>query len=96
MNVTKGDLQGIVDEINILGSKLEELLLGKGGDNVETGNKVLRSIYIKTSQLEDLKKLSADTGVPQAVYVREGLDYIIEKYKEKGGDDNDLGKVEKE
>lgn len=32
-------------------------------------------------QLEELKGLSKKSGVPQAVFVREALDYILKKYR---------------
>lgn len=32
-------------------------------------------------QLEELKALSKKTGVPQAVFVREGLKYVLKKYR---------------
>ena len=38
------------------------------------GSKVLRSIYLDITQVERIKKLSEITKVPQAVYVREGVD----------------------
>jgi hypothetical protein len=47
------------------------------------GNKVLRSIYLDIAQVERIKKLSEITKVPQAVYVREGLDLLLEKYEGK-------------
>ena len=46
------------------------------------GSKVLRSIYLDITQVEKIKKLSERTKVPQAVYVREGLDFILHKYEE--------------
>ncbi len=46
------------------------------------GSKVLRSIYLNITQVEKIKKLSERTKVPQAVYVREGLDLILNKYEE--------------
>ncbi len=45
--------------------------------------KVLRSIYLDIEQVEKLKKLSAQTKVPQAVYVREGIDFVLNKHSEK-------------
>ena len=45
--------------------------------------KVLRSIYLDIEQVEKLKTLSAKTRVPQAVYVREGLDLVLNKHSEK-------------
>ena len=47
------------------------------------GNKVLRSIYLDIAQVERIKKLSEVTKVPQAVYVREGLDLLLSKYEDK-------------
>ena len=47
------------------------------------GNKVLRSIYLDIAQVEKIKRLSERTKVPQAVYVREGLDLLLSKYEEK-------------
>ena len=45
--------------------------------------KVLLSIYLDIEQIERLKKLSAKTRVPQAEYVREGIDYVLKKHSEK-------------
>ncbi len=45
------------------------------------GNKVLRSIYLDIGQVEKIKRLSERTKVPQAVYVREGLDLLLRKYE---------------
>ena len=47
------------------------------------GNKVIRSIYVDIEQIEKIKKLSEKTKVPQAVYVREGLDLLLHKYAEE-------------
>lgn len=47
------------------------------------GSKVLRSIYLDITQIEKIKKLSERTKVPQSVYVREGLDFILRKYEEQ-------------
>ena len=47
------------------------------------GNKVLRSIYLDIAQVERIKKLSEITKVPQAVYVRDGLDLLLSKYEVK-------------
>jgi len=47
------------------------------------GNKVLRSIYLDIAQVEKIKRLSERTKVPQAVYVREGLDLLLRKYEEQ-------------
>ena len=45
--------------------------------------KVARTIYINNDQVEALKKLSDRTKVPQAVYVREALDMLLDKYSEQ-------------
>lgn len=45
--------------------------------------KIARTIYINSDQVEALKKLSEKTKVPQAVYVREALDMVLEKYAEQ-------------
>lgn len=42
---------------------------------------MLRSIYLDITQVEKIKRLSEITKVPQAVYVREGLDLILNKYE---------------
>jgi len=62
-------------------------------DNI-SGEKVIRSFFFDKKQLEGLNRLSAITRVPQPVYIREGLDLVLNKYerKLKGG----LKKKEKE
>jgi predicted DNA-binding protein len=45
--------------------------------------KALRSVYLESEQVERLKNLSAITRVPQAVYIREGLDLVMDKYEKK-------------
>ena len=45
--------------------------------------KVLRSIFFDIEQVERLKKLSAKTRVPQAVYVRDAIDLVLNKHSEK-------------
>ena len=49
--------------------------------------KVLRSIYLESEQMEKLMKLSEATKIPQAVFIREGLDLMLAKYERalKGG-----------
>jgi predicted DNA-binding protein len=51
------------------------------------GNKVLRSIYLDIVQVEKIKRLSERTKVPQAVYVREGLDLLLRKYEAQSDKD---------
>ena len=50
---------------------------------IPMGNKVIHSIYLDIEQIEKIKKLSKKTKVPQAVYVREGLDLLLHKYAEE-------------
>lgn len=45
--------------------------------------KALRSVYLESEQVERLKNLSAITRVPQAVYIREGLDLVMDMYEKK-------------
>lgn len=45
--------------------------------------KALRSIYLDIEQVERLKKLSAQTRVPQAVYIREGIDLVLKRHFKK-------------
>ena len=45
--------------------------------------KALRSVYLDLEQVERLKKLSDKTRVPQAVYIREGLDMVVSKHEKK-------------
>lgn len=45
--------------------------------------KVLRSIYLDIEQVERIKELSAQTRVPQAVYIREGIDLVLNRYFKK-------------
>jgi predicted DNA-binding protein len=48
-----------------------------------SNTKIARTIYINSDQVEALKKLSDKTKVPQAVYVREALDMLLDKYSEQ-------------
>jgi predicted DNA-binding protein len=45
--------------------------------------KILRSIYLENEQVERLMKLSAKTKIPQAVFIREGLDLMLAKYEKE-------------
>jgi len=47
------------------------------------GRKVLTSIHIYEEQLEKLKRLSAKTKIPRAVYIREGIDLVLNKYERR-------------
>ena len=46
-------------------------------------DKVLRTIYVELDQIKKLKKLSEKTKVPQAEYIREGLDLVLRKYQKQ-------------
>ena len=56
------------------------------------GKKALRSVYLDMQQVERLKLLSEKTRVPQAVYIREGLDLVMSKYEKKIGTIQSAGK----
>ena len=43
--------------------------------------KISTTIYITEEQDQKLKELSRRTKVPVSVYIREGIDLIIERYK---------------
>ena len=45
------------------------------------GRKVQTGFHLYEGQLEMLKKLSAKTGIPKAVYIREGIDIVLDKHK---------------
>ncbi len=39
------------------------------------------SLYVEPEQAGALRELSKRTRVPQQVYLREGLDWVLKKYK---------------
>jgi predicted DNA-binding protein len=45
--------------------------------------KISTTIYITPEQNERLKQLHDRTKVPTAVYIREGIDLVLEKYSDK-------------
>ena len=45
--------------------------------------KKLWCLYLEIEQLERLKELSAQTRVPQAVYIREGIDLVLNRHLKK-------------
>jgi predicted DNA-binding protein len=47
--------------------------------------RVLRTFYLDKKLSERLSRLSATTRVPQAVYLREGLNLILNKYERNSG-----------
>jgi len=48
---------------------------------IDKSPKVLRTIHLDKGQLERLDTLSAKTGVSKAVYIREALDLVLDKYE---------------
>ena len=48
---------------------------------IDRSPKVLRTIHLDKVQLERLDMLSAKTGVSKAVYIREALDLVLDKYE---------------
>ena len=44
--------------------------------------KISTTIYITPAQSERLKTLHARTKVPVAVYIREGIDLVLQKHKD--------------
>lgn len=44
--------------------------------------KISTTIYITEEQEEGLKELSRRTKVPVSVYIREGIDAVLSKYKD--------------
>lgn len=45
--------------------------------------KISTTIYITPEQNERLKLLNKRTKVPIAVYIREGIDMVLDKYKDE-------------
>jgi predicted DNA-binding protein len=45
--------------------------------------KVSTTVYITSEQSEKLKQLTERTKVPTAAYIREGIDLVLERYKDR-------------
>ncbi len=45
--------------------------------------KIFRSLYFDIEQLERLKELSRKTRVPQAVYIRDAIDLVLNMHAKK-------------
>jgi predicted DNA-binding protein len=45
-------------------------------------NKISTTVYITPEQNERLKQLHGKTKVPVAEYIRQGIDLVLEKYRE--------------
>jgi len=46
------------------------------------GRMVQITTFLRPEQAAELKALSAQTRVPMASYIREGVDMLLEKYRE--------------
>jgi len=51
--------------------------------NDTSGKKIMRSFFLDKKQLERLNRLSAITRVPMAVYIRDGLELVLNKHEKK-------------
>jgi hypothetical protein len=47
----------------------------------QKGRRVLTSLYVDPAVHDALKRLSQDTRIPVAVYLREAVDDLLKKYK---------------
>jgi predicted DNA-binding protein len=45
--------------------------------------KALRTVFVDEITLARLNKLSAITRIPKAVFIREGVDLMLDKHEEK-------------
>ena len=45
--------------------------------------KISTTVYITPEQLDKLKVLNEKTKVPVAEYIRQGIDLVLDKYKDK-------------
>jgi predicted DNA-binding protein len=45
--------------------------------------KISTTVYITPEQDERLKRLHEETKVPVAEYIRQGIDLVLEKYKDQ-------------
>ena len=52
------------------------------GNGTMARNKISTTVYITPEQDARLKQLHAKTKVPVAEYIRQGIDLVLEKYKE--------------
>lgn len=48
-----------------------------------SNRKVATTIYITVEQDRQLKLLSQATGIPMAQFIREGIDAMLERYKDR-------------
>ncbi len=47
--------------------------------------KVPTTVYLEEEQAKALKELSERTRVPQQAFIREGVDYVLRRYRMGGG-----------
>lgn len=52
--------------------------------------KISTTIYLTEEQQEKLKQLHDRTSVPMSVYIRDGIDLVLEKYAEQINDQTSL------
>lgn len=45
--------------------------------------KIGATVYLAKEQVDDLKLLNEKTRIPVSVFVREGIDLVLEKYKDQ-------------
>lgn len=45
--------------------------------------KKLTTLYLDLELIERLNKLSTETRVPRAVYIRDAIDLVLKKYEKK-------------
>ncbi|MFA6035256.1 MAG: ribbon-helix-helix domain-containing protein [Myxococcota bacterium] len=57
--------------------------------------KISTTVYITAEQLDNLKVLNEKTKVPVAEYIRQGIDLVLEKYKDRMPGQLDLGNFPK-
>ena len=50
--------------------------------------KILKSLFLDKDQIRRLKQLSEKTRVPQAVYIREGIELVLSKYNKRQNKNN--------
>jgi hypothetical protein len=71
---------GVVIYCNVAVSRRTGASFGRGK---MSRKKISTTVYITADQLEKLKVLNEKTKVPVAEYIRQGIDLVLEKYKDK-------------
>ncbi|MCG3172389.1 MAG: hypothetical protein GMKNLPBB_00539 [Myxococcota bacterium] len=57
--------------------------MGIYGNHAMSRKKLSTTVYITPEQNEKLKLLNQRTKVPVAEFIREGIDLVLEKYRDK-------------